>query len=266
MNKKTFLCLPIFIVASVLGHECWLQPDKFIYKRTEPINLKFLVGENFIGDNWDDERDRINCVQLYYDDVVDKDLDANFGNDKGDSLQLAMIDEGTVMVTLNTNNYLTDLDPEKFDQYLRDNDLNETLESREKEGDTLKNGHENYQQCAKTILQVGKGYTSSCSKKSDLPLDIVPVDNPYNIIEGKNFKAQVFFMGKKLRNTKIEVWHKLGDKVTQKNYITNDEGEVKFFLAPTGEWMITCVKMIKLKNDAQADWQSYWGSVTWGYY
>lgn len=266
MNKKTFFFLPIFIVVSVSGHECWLQPDKFIYKRTEPINIKFLTGENFIGDNWDDERDKINCVQLYYDDVVDKDLDANFGNDKGDSLQLAMIDEGTVMVTLNTNNCLTDLDPEKFDQYLRDNDLNETLESRKKSGDTLKNGHESYQRCVKTILQVGHIYTNTFSKRTDLPLDIVPLDHPYNVVKDKNFKAQVYFMGKKLKNTKIEVWHKLDGKVTQKNYVTNEDGEVKFFLSPEGEWMITCMKMVKLENDAQADWQSYWGSVTWGYY
>jgi hypothetical protein len=30
--------------------------------------------------------------------------------------------------------------------------------------------------------------------------------------------------------------------------------------------MVSCVKMVRLQNDPQAEWQSYWGSLTWGYY
>ena len=29
--------------------------------------------------------------------------------------------------------------------------------------------------------------------------------------------------------------------------------------------MVSTVKMIRLENDAKANWQSYWGSCTWGY-
>ena len=114
MKKKIIFLLLLFIVINVSGHEFWIQPDKFIYKRTEPINIKFLVGENFNGDNWTGNKDTINSLQLYFADVIDKNLDDNLGNDKGDSLQLAMIDEGTVMVTLNTKNSFIDLEARKI--------------------------------------------------------------------------------------------------------------------------------------------------------
>src|ERR1700730_10965683 len=119
MTKKIFFSLLVFIVINVSGHEFWMQPDKFIYKRTEPVNIKFLVGENFNGDNWSGDKDKINCLELYFDDVVDKNLDANFGSDKGDSLQLAIIDEGTVMVTLNTKDSVIGVEAGELNQYLK---------------------------------------------------------------------------------------------------------------------------------------------------
>ena len=64
----------------------------------------------------------------------------------------------------------------------------------------------------------------------------------------------------------VKVWHKLDDKVSENDYTTDSDGEIKFFLPTEGEWMVSCVKMVKLQNDAKADWQSYRGSLTWGYY
>ncbi|MFI5187245.1 MAG: DUF4198 domain-containing protein [Chitinophagales bacterium] len=266
MKKKIIFSLLLFFVIHVLGREFWIQPDKFIYKRTEPVNIKFLMGENFNGDNWTGDKDKINCLQLYFDDVADKNLDANFGNDPGDSLQLAMIDEGTVMIALNTKNSFVDLDAEKFNQYLKDNGLSDALEYREKNGDTVKNGHEQYQRSVKTIFQVGNNFTNIYNKKTDLPLDIIPLDHPYNVMKDGDFRLQVFFMGEKLKNTKIKIWHKLDDKVSVQDTATDEEGQVKFFLSPRGEWMVSCIKMIQLENDPQAEWQSYRGSLTWGYY
>jgi uncharacterized GH25 family protein len=266
MKRKITFFLLIFVVINVSGHEFWIQPDKFIYKRAEPINIKFLVGENFHGDNWTGKRDKVNSLQLYFGNVSDKDLCNNLGNDNGDSLQLAMIDEGTVMMTLNTKNSFIDVEAGRFNEYLREDGLTETIEYRQKNGDTIKNGFENYQRSVKTIFQVGKRFTNVYKQKTDLPLDIIPAEHPYNVAKDGNFKVKVFFMGEKLKNAKIKVWHKLDNKVSQQDYMTDDEGEIKFFLSAEGEWMVSCVKMVRLQNDPQAEWQSYWGSLTWGYY
>ena len=129
--KKIFLLLLTFIVISVSGHEFWIQPDKFIYKYAEPVNLKFLVGENFTGENWTGDKDKIKSLRLYFGDVTDENFDDNLGKNKGDSLQIAMLDEGTVMVTLNTTNSFIDLDAAKFNDYLREDGLTEALKFRD---------------------------------------------------------------------------------------------------------------------------------------
>ena len=266
MKKKIIFWLLTFFVMNVFGHEFWIQPNKFMYKRGETINIKFLVGQNFKGENWNGSKEKVNSLNLFFDDVSDKNLDDNLSMSKGDSLQIAMLDEGTTMVTLNTKNSFIDLEATKFNDYLQEDGLTEALEYRQKNGDTLKNGTEYYQRSVKTIFQVGKKMTNAYKQKTDLPVDIIPSDNPYNVAKDGNFKVKVFFQGEKLKNAMVRVWHKLDDKVTQKDYTTDDDGEIKFFLATGGEWMVSCVKMVKLENDPKADWQSYQGSLTWGYY
>src|SRR5437773_1777085 len=266
MKQKIIFCLLIFIVINVSGHEFWIQPDKFIYKRGETTNIKFLVGENFGGANWSGDRDKINSMSIYFDDVADKKLNDDLGVNKGDSLQIAMLDEGTVMVTLNTKNSFIDLEAKKFNEYLREDGLTNAIDYREKNGDTIKNGSEYYQRSVKTIFQVGEKMTNVFKRKTELPLDIIPADNPYNVAKDGHFKVKVFFLGEKLKKTRIKVWHKVDDKVTKQEYTTDDDGEIKFFLSPEGEWMVSCVKMVRLENDPKAEWQSYWGSLTWGYY
>lgn len=263
--KKIIFFLLIHAAVNVAAHEFWIQPDKFIYKRGETVNLRFLVGENYTGDNWSGNRDKVQNLQLYFENVTDKDLGNQLDTVKGDSLQLAMLDEGTVMVTLNTKNSFIELEGNKFNDYLREDGLTEALEYRIQNNDTLKAGREYYQRSVKTIFQVGSKTTNSCKQKTDLPIDIVPDDNPYSMSRDEDFKVAVFFMGEKLRNTKIKVWHRYEDKLTQHDYMTDDDGKLKFFYTPQGEWMVSCVKMVRLPSDTTAEWQSYWGSLTWGY-
>jgi uncharacterized GH25 family protein len=177
-----------------------------------------------------------------------------------------MFDEGTVMLTLDTKNSSADLAADDFNKYLQENDLKEVIEYRQKNGDTLKKGLQNIRRSVKTLLQVGSRFTKVYNKKTNLALDIIPLDHPYNPAKDKSFNLQIFFMGEKLKNTKVKVWHKVDDTVSEQDYTTDEEGEVSFILSSVGEWMVGCVKSIRLENDPRAEWQSYWSSLTWGYY
>jgi len=68
-----------------------------------------------------------------------------------------------------------------------------------------------------------------------------------------------------LKKTKVKVWHKVNNKISPAEYTTDNDGEIKIFLSPTGQWMVSAVKMIHLEDDPKAEWQSYWGTLTWGY-
>jgi uncharacterized GH25 family protein len=61
------------------------------------------------------------------------------------------------------------------------------------------------------------------------------------------------------------VWQRNNNQTTRQQYFTNRKGEISFTVFTTGKWMVSTVKMMPTENDPQANWQSYWGSCTWGY-
>jgi uncharacterized GH25 family protein len=63
----------------------------------------------------------------------------------------------------------------------------------------------------------------------------------------------------------MKIWHREKGKTINQEMSTDENGEISFLTEPSGEWMLSCVKMVRLENDPKATWQSYWGSCTWGY-
>jgi len=263
--KKLLTTIFLFVISFLLSaHEFWLQPEKFIYRRGATINIKFNVGENFEGENWSGDTSRVQRLNFYYADVKD-DLTDAMGKEKGDSVQFALTDEGTAMVTFNSRNSFIELDSAKFNAYLQEDGLKEAIKYRKQNNETDSAGREYFQRSVKTILQVGSVFDSTFKQQTDLPLDIIPQSNPYTIKKRREVTVKVFFKGNLLPNTLMKVWHRKKNKTTKEEYISNRDGEISFDVERTGEWMVSCVKMTRLKNDPTAQWQSYWGSCTWGY-
>jgi uncharacterized GH25 family protein len=263
--KKLQVTILLFCISALLSaHEFWLQPEKFIYQRSEPINIKFNVGENFTGENWSGDTSKVQSLRFYYADIND-DLTDAMGKSKGDSIQFALVDEGTAMITFNSRNSYIELDSAKFNAYLQEDGLKEAIRYRKQNNESDSSGREYYQRSVKTILQVGTVYDSTSQQQTELPLDIVPQSNPYLIKNNKELTVKVFFKNLLLSNTLVKVWHRKKNKVTKEEYITNQDGEVSFDVERTGAWMVSCVKMIRVNDDPGAQWQSYWGSCTWGY-
>jgi uncharacterized GH25 family protein len=264
MFKKCCISFAFFLLAiPLLAHEFWLQPERFIYQPGEEINLRFYVGENFEGENWNGNRGRVNYLQLYLDDASD-DLSELVSEEKGDSLQLGLYDEGTAMITFNSNNASIQLDATKFNSYLQEDGLQEAIEYRTAHHQTDSTGKEHYQRSVKTLIQVG-AVKNNISYATRLPLDIVPLTNPYNITGSDSLTARVFLNKTPLTNQLVKVWQRVGSVTTMLEYRTNGKGECTMAVRPAGKWMISTVKMVHLENNEEAAWQSYWGSCTWGY-
>ena len=77
--------------------------------------------------------------------------------------------------------------------------------------------------------------------------------------------VKVLFQKKLLSNQSVIVWHRLNNKTIKEEYKTNEMGQIKFPVSATGRWMVSTVKMERILNDPKVQWQSYWGSCTWGY-
>jgi uncharacterized GH25 family protein len=260
--KLTILLFSLFTLLT--AHEFWLNPGKFIYKRGEKINIRFFAGENFEGENWHGSNSRVHMLKLFYGGVSD-DLSGFLSNEEGDSLQLTMLDEGTNLIAFNSNNSFIETDAAKFNAYLKEYDLQNAIGYRvqHKEKDSV--GREYYQSCAKTLLQVGNIKDKTYSIATAMPVDIIPAANPYVSKNGELFSVKILYLGLPLPNAHVKIWHRENNKTEKKEMVTNETGEIIFPLTTTGRWMISTVKMERLDNDANAQWQSYRGSLTWGY-
>ena len=262
--KRTFLITAILLlVVPLLAHEFWLQPEKFIYKPGENINVRFWVGEDFDGTNWAGNHDKVKSLQLHLDDLTD-DIADQVTAEKGDSLQLSILDEGTPMVTFNSANSFIQLDAAKFNAYLEEDGLTGALDYRRQQQEMDSAGTEYYQRSVKTLLQVG-ARKSNISHPTGLPLDIIPLSNPYALKDNDSLAVKILFQQKPLVNQLVNVWQRLNGKTTRTVYHTDTKGRLSFVVFTSGKWMVSTVEMLHLENDPAAHWQSYWGSCTWGY-
>jgi uncharacterized GH25 family protein len=263
--KRLIYFFTLFTFFTLLSsHEFWLYPHKFIYKRAEKINIRFWVGENFDGGNWTGNNERINSLKLYYGGVSD-DLSPVVTEAGGDSIEYFMIDEGTNLIAFNSNNAFIELEPGKFNEYLEEDGLLDALEYRKKNNEMGCNGREFYQRCAKTLLQVGDIKDQTFGITTSLPIDIIPSSNPYQRKNKELLRVKIYYKGSPLANTLVKTWHRVKNKTEKKDLRTDSEGEIVFPVSTTGRWMISTVKMERLFDNPVSDWQSYWGSLTWGY-
>ena len=262
--KKLICLFFIFCFLSVTAHEFWLQPDKFIYKKGETANIKFKVGENFEGENWSGDKTKVKSLKLYQLNSF-SDISSLVSDKKGDSIFLPLQNEGTMVIAYNSLNSFIKLEPAKFNAYLKEDGLTDAITYRRQHNETDSTGHEFYQRSVKTIIQVGKQRDSTSNQTTDLPLDIIPLKNPYSLKQGDTLTIKILFQKKPLVNHKIRVWQKQKNLLANPELITDKNGEIKFPVSLNGHWMVSTVQMVHLDNEAKANWQSYWGSCTWGY-
>ncbi|MEO6455816.1 MAG: DUF4198 domain-containing protein [Ginsengibacter sp.] len=268
MKKILFTLLIFALTVTVFAHEFWLQPHKFIFNKGETAIIRFNVGENFKGENWSGNKSRIQRLIHYLPSGKHSDISGLLSDNAGDSLQLPIVEEGTHMVVFNSVNSFINIEAAKFNEYLKEDGLISAATYRKQHSEEQLNGKEYYQRSVKTLMQAGKLKTDEMLYKTDLPLDIVPSKNIYSLRAKARIGFTVYFKQQPLTDTKVVVWHIQKyplQGLTTKEFITNHKGQVTTEISPAGDWMISCVHMERNKIDTIADWQSYWGSVTFGY-
>ncbi|ULQ50835.1 DUF4198 domain-containing protein [Flavihumibacter fluvii] len=264
MRKFVMVFATLLLSLVMAAHEFWIQPDRYLYEAGQTIYLRFWVGENFEGKNWSGNGLSVARIQIRQNKLSD-DLTGNIGELPGDSLELSLHDEGTAMITMQTNNKLISLDAFKFREYLVEEGLQNAIEYRENNHENDSSGHELYQRSVKTIIQVGDELSSCCLKETGLPLDIIPLKNPYDPALRDSLKLLVKFKREAIKGQLMKVWHRVGNQTRKFEIRTSDKGIISIPLEKSGKWMISTVNMIRIE-DSSAQWQSYWASCNWGYY
>ena len=267
MNKKKILTLAFLLVAFAIvkAHEYWIMPTRFFLEPGEQVSLTAMVGENYEGEKWGGGNRKLISFKHYSSSTfVDEMKSIQQDTSKVAIGALTLGQEGTHLLTFTTSTQFIQLEPQKFNEYLKDDGLEDAIAFRAKNGESGMKSRELYRRCAKVLLQVGKRTDATFKTAVDLDLDIIPLKNPYDYKSIDKPTFLISYEGKAYTNALVRCWHRANNKTDMQVQRTNQKGEVTFNLAGEGNYMISVVKMERLKETQQAEWQSTWSSQVFG--
>jgi len=264
MKKKTFrgLMAGLFLSTLSQAHEFWIAPSNFRIPSNGTVSLQLFAGMEFRGEVWSKRSERTLWVKHYAKSGM-RDITRSFLAGDSKPVVLEGLAEGTHLVALRSKPSYIELDAKDFNEYLAEDGIENIADLRTKRNETAKPSREFYQRCAKILIQSGAGEDDSFGINAGMPLEIIPLKNPYALLKGDRLSVQVVFQGRPLPFYTVWAWAKSENVLAVKErYKTDGEGIVSIPLSKEGEWMISLVRMIESDRPLEADYSSYWGSLT----
>lgn len=262
MKKILSLAVLIAVMAAAQAHEFWMQPVRFFFKPGEKLMVRFMVGENFMGEPWDIKRHRVEKLEHHRTGGVKSMVDS-VTDTQTHNLSVTLAQEGTHLIVLQSDNAFIELEGPRFNEYLKEDGLDDVYAHREKTKTLDRPSKEFYARYSKLLVQVGNKRDDTYKKEMGFPIEIIPEKNPYSLKKGDPLRFKVLFEGKPAFGTLVKVWNRFDNRTTLQNIYTEKDGTIETRLSNPGSWMVSAVRMVPSKRPG-ADWQSHWGSVVFG--
>jgi len=261
MNKVLMMMVSCLAALAFHGaataHDFWVQPSTFTPKAGDLVQLHINVGHCDQPEAFPRNSQRIERFVLVN---ADSEVDVP-GQDGKDPVGFVRPEkDGLHIVVYDSNHARSDLEPTKFESYLREEGLESIIAQRAKRGESSKNGVEIYSRCAKSLISVG-GEATGSDRALGLKLELIAGVNPATLKPGDELPLTLLFDGKPVEGVKVaakNVKNPTGAAIAR----TNKDGKVRLKLADAGAWLITAVHMVPAPKDANADWESLWASLT----
>ena len=266
MRKILFAFTSLLLFAvSAFAHEYWLEPEKFALAPNEKTAVRLYVGDALK----DKEEKPFQTSKTTMFDIFSANKTLNLKTSLTDGAtpiyNFSADKAGNYLLAMERNWSYIKLEPDKFEDYLREDGMEYIIGEREKLDERKKEGRERYSRFIKSLLQVGDKPDNVYKKRLNLKLEIMPLENPYAKKVGEKLKFQVLFDGKPLADRAVFANNRNGENVTTQKMTTNKTGKFTVNLDKSGLWLVRLVNMQKCKQDCgEADWESFWAAFTFG--
>lgn len=247
---------------AAFAHDFWIEPLDFRPAANAIVKLRLLVGDFFIGEGVARDAKRIREFVLIDPAGKKKEIVGVEGADPAGMVRLG--DAGLYIASYRSQNARVELSGPKFESYLREEGLEFVSELRKSQGKSDAGAKETYSRCAKTLLRVGSGGGGDPARRLGLPLEIVAEADPYARTAGDALPFRVFFQDAPLKNVKVTALNRTAPdhSLSTTEARTDAEGRASLVLSRPGTWLVTAVHMIEAAPEKDADWESFWASLT----
>jgi hypothetical protein len=243
--------------ASLSAHEFWIEPTTFIPASGKVIGIRARVGDGVLGDPV--PRDPALLQSLIVD--AGSGPAAVVGRDGADPAGLLRVTtDGRHVVGYLGKPTPVELPAAKFNDYLREEGLETILAERTRLKTADKTARELFTRCAKTLVQAGPARREHRDRALGFPLELVADTNPDLLTPGDEFAVTLLYRSKPLTGALVTaIRRRDGQRISVRSDAT---GRARFILPADGRWLIKSVHMTVAPSDADADWVSYWASLT----
>jgi uncharacterized GH25 family protein len=239
------------------AHDLWIEPSAFHPAPGATIDIRLRVGMNFIGDPLPRYG---SLVQRF--DLSSRDGERSIEGNEGDEPagRIAIPSAGAHLVGYRSNNSYVSQEPQKFEEYLKEEGLEQIIRIRAGRGESQKPSREFFARCAKALVVSGSGPRTGFDRVLGFTLEIVPEKDPEAWQAGGDLVFRILYEGKPLSGALLVA---LPQREPSRKLSARSDagGRATLRLPHAGVWLVKAVHMIPF-DGGKADWQSFWASLT----
>jgi uncharacterized GH25 family protein len=255
------LAAALTLAAPVCAHDLWIVPGKFTVEPGEKVRVFINSGDTFPGSDALVGAARIASLTFHPASPEKVDIDSFAADGKSLTAEITASEPGTAALALVLEPRVIRLKAEEFNQYLVDEGLSKLLELREARGESKQPAVERYTKFAKTILSVGDSSEDRSSEPTGLKLEVVPHTPLHALRAGATLPFAILFEGKPLAHVRV-VGGRAGTPSHGVQAVTDSNGEASVVLEEAGRWYLRALYMVRLGDDPEAQWESFWTTLT----
>lgn len=245
--------------ASASGHDFWIEPSTFWPRVGERVNVGLREGDHFQGLPVARRPERI----VKFVSLGPGGEKPIVGREGADPAGIARFTEpGWVVLGYRSNHAFTEMEGAKFEEYLREEGLEKVVALRKARGLSGEKAREAFSRCSKSLVLVGEASGDARDRRIGFTLEIVAESGPYEKADGSERSFRVLFEGEPLEGALVTAARREAPDDTRQAR-TGADGRVKLSLEEPGAWLVASVHMIEAPKGVDADWESFWASLTW---
>lgn len=253
------------IVAAAPGHDLYLRPHKWIASPGESVRLEFHNGDAFPASEQTVILERLKDAASFW---RGGESSCTGIRDESEKLTVAQCAAppagGHFLLAARTTPNFIELDAEKFEAYLRHERLEYVSEFRKNGAEATRPGRELYSKYVKSLLVAGEG-DEFFRHRVGFPIEFVPVQDPYAQPRAASIKVLLLFRGRPAPGHEVELQVAAEGKVeTIALGPTDSQGMVDVPLRAGGLHKLHAIIMERLAPGREADWESFWATLTFG--
>jgi len=244
--------------APLAAHDMWIEPTSFIPDAGKIIGVRLRVGQDFLGDPL--PRDPALIEQFISVDSTGR--KPVYGRDGADPAGLLRVAEpGLLILGYQSHAKPIVLPATTFNQYLKEEGLDAITELRARRNQTSSDAREIFSRCAKSLVYQRMPTNAQADRALGFTLELVAERNPYTLHAGQDFPVSLTYEGRPLPGALVVAMNRANPAAKIMGR-TDQKGRVTFRLPQDGMWLVKAVHMIPAPDGSNAEWASFWASLT----